>query len=151
MNGECLTYNMNGPVKWATFKYWPEDIQREYLQKLEEVYRASTLDISLMMHTSYDNIRLLKQRLGLASKRGGKRLGVDKKAWAEFCGVAPAPDLEPTLPASPLNCEETAAEETPKCEEPAPEKIDNSTIMNLAILLDALKGSGAKLTIEVTL
>lgn len=151
MNGECLTYNMNAPVQWWQFRDWPDDLKTEYLQRLEESYRASTLDISLMMHTSYDNIRLLKQRLGLASKRGGKRPGVDKKAWAEFCGVAPAPDLEPTLPESPLNCAETPAEETPKCEEPTPEKIDHSTIMNLAILLDALKGSGAKLTIEVTL
>ena len=149
MNGECLTYNMNGPVKWATFKYWPEDIQREYLQKLEEVYRASTLDISLMMHTSYDNIRLLKQRLGLASKRGGKRPGVDKKAWAEFCGVAPAPDLEPPIEKCPDPTEEPAE----KCPETPSEKVhlNSDSIMNIAIRLDALKGSGAKLTIEVVL
>lgn len=38
-----------------------------------------------------------------------------------------------------------------KEEKQEPIKVDSSGIMNIAILLDALKGSGAKLTIEVTL
>ena len=148
-SGPCMSYNMNAPVHWLDFKMWPDDIKTEYLQRLEESYRASTLDISLMMHTSYDNIRLLKQRLGIASKRGGNRPGVDKKAWAEFCGVAPAPDLEPPIE----KCPETPEENAQKCPETPSEKVhlNSDSILNLAILLDALKGSGAKLTIEVTL
>ncbi|MBQ6397390.1 MAG: hypothetical protein IJI06_04480 [Oscillospiraceae bacterium] len=161
MNSVCLSYNMNAPVKWWQFKDWPDDIKTEYLQRLNEIYRASTLDISLMMGTSYDNIRLLKQRLGLASKRGGKRPGVDKKLWAEFCGT---PEAVSDLGEESVKCaqqtdgkvsksEDSPSEKVPNCAEIPSEKVRLGTdsIMNIAILLDALKGSGAKLTIEVTL
>lgn len=146
MNGECLQYNMNAPVKWSEFLTWPQDLQREYIEKLTDSYNAKNEDIAKMFGVSVSQYRKLKNSLGIKGKAGqGKPL--IQPDWGIFLGVDdPFEEVE----FSPVSAEKVEPPEK-KEEKPEPIKVDNSSIMNIAILLDALKGSGAKLTIEVTL
>ena len=152
MSGECVTYNMKAPVKWSAFKEWPDDIQREYLKNLEDSFHAKTEDVAGMMSTGYDNIRMLKKALGIASGRGGKRPPLDENGWTAFLTGGYFVSSQP-LPSEVEKCPETPADSIEKCPASSSEKLqlNSDSIMNLAILLDALKGTGAKLTIEVTL
>lgn len=148
LNSDVTKINLNAPVIWAEFKNWPDDLKIEYLQKLENKYHATTEDIAVMMGVGYKPLAQMKRDLGIAGKRGGRRHPLDGIGWSAFCNpnvlVEKCP--EPT---------EEPAEKSP--ETPAPEddekkvKLGMDSVMNIAILLDALKGSGAKLTIEVTL
>lgn len=146
MNGECLQYNMNAPVKWSEFLTWPQDLQREYIEKLAESYNAKNEDIAKMLGVSVSQYRKLKNSLGIKGKAGqGKPL--IQPDWDIFLGVDdPFEEVE----FSPVNAEKVELPEK-KEEKQEPVKLDDSSIMNIAILLDALKGSGAKLTIEVVL
>lgn len=153
LSSDVTKINLNAPVDWCEFKNWPDDLKVEYLQKLENKYHATTEDIAEMMGIGYKPLAAMKRDLGIASKRGGKRPKLDLLAWGEFCHVdvntvKTAVEKCPKLPVVP-------AEKSP--EDPAPtdeEKkavLGMDSVMNIAILLDALKGSGAKLTIEVVL
>lgn len=150
MNGECLQYNMNAPVKWSEFLTWPQDLQCEYIEKLTDFYNAKNEDIAKMFGVSVSQYRKLKNSLGIKGKAGhGNPLL--KTEWDIFLGVDdPFEEVE----FSPVDAEKVELpekKEQKNVEEPAPVKVDTSSIMNIAILLDALKGTGAKLTIEVTL
>ena len=154
MNSEVTNYNMNAPVAWADFKKWPQDLACEYIRRLEEAYHVRTDDIARMMGIGTWTLQQHRHKLGCPAAAGGKRKPVDRAGWAKFIG---ANEFDPTeLPpcvfaeSSPVVEEKVELPEK-KEENPEPIKVDNSSIMNIAILLDALKGSGAKLTIEVTL
>ena len=161
LSSEVTKINLNAPVCWAEFKNWPDDLKIEYLQKLETRYHATTEDIAFMMGIGYKPLAKLKRDLGIAGKRGGRRLPLDIVAWTAFLNpnvlVEKCP--EPTEePAEKLPEEKTPAsailelqEEATKKEEEKKAVLGMDSVMNIAILLDALKGSGAKLTIEVVL
>lgn len=162
LSSDVTQFNLNAPVCWAEFKNWPDDLKIEYLQKLETRYHATTEDIAIMMDIGYKPLAQLKRDLGIAGKRGGKRPPLDTDGWERFWIVN-----DPRVLASAEKCPEPTEEpaekspELPVChgdcgsptEEEAKKKIalGMDSVMNIAILLDALKGSGAKLTIEVTL
>ena len=148
MNGEVTKYNMNAPVAWAEFKKWPKDLAGEYILRLEEAYDAKSADIAGMLGISRSCYCKFKSTLGIKGKLGhGKP--IDRGGWAKFLGANEfAPEV--LVKSSPVVEEKVELPEK-KEEKPEPIKVDTSSIMNIAILLDALKGSGAKLTIEVTL
>ena len=148
MNGEVHNFNLSAPTRWHEFITWPKDLQVEYIQRLEEAYHAKNEDIAGMLDVSISCYRKHKNSLGIKGK-SGKGKPIDRDGWAKFLG---ANELAPEIlvESSPVVEEKVELPEK-KEEKPEPIKIDNSSIMNIAILLDALKGSGAKLTIEVTL
>ena len=159
-----MSYDLNAPVRWPDFKAWPSDLQREYLQKLETKYHATTNDIAIMMGIGYKPLAQLKRDLGIAGKRGGKRPPLDTDGWERFWIAN-----DPRVLASAEKCPETPADPAEKLpEEKGPAsaiiklqkeakeaeekaKLGMDSVMNIAILLDKLRGTGAKLTIEVTL
>ena len=163
-SGPCMSYDLNAPVRWPDFKAWPSDLQREYLQKLETKYHATTNDIAIMMGIGYKPLAQLKRDLGIAGKRGGKRPPLDTDGWERFWIAN-----DPRVLASAEKCPETPADPAEKLpEEKGPAsaiiklqkeakeaeekaKLGMDSVMNIAILLDKLRGTGAKLTIEVTL
>lgn len=152
MNGEVHNFNMGAPTRWREFITWPKDLQVEYIQRLEEAYHAKNEDIAGMFDVSISCYRKHKNSLGIKGKAGhGKP--IDRDGWAKFIG---ANELDPEIIIEKKSESSPAVEEKEeppekKEEKLEPIKIDHSSIMNIAILLDALKGSGAKLTIEVTL
>ncbi|MBQ2059486.1 MAG: hypothetical protein II488_06885 [Firmicutes bacterium] len=148
MNGEVHNFNLSAPTRWHEFITWPKDLQVEYIQRLEEAYHAKNEDIAGMLDVSISCYRKHKNSLGIKGK-SGKGKPIDRDGWAKFLG---ANELAPEIlvESSPVVEEKVELPEK-KEEKQEPVKIDHSSIMNIAILLDALKGSGAKLTIEVTL
>lgn len=149
LNSEVTNYNMNVPVAWEEFKKWPQDLACEYIRRLEEAYHARTEDIAGMMGIGMWSLQQYRKKLNCPAHVGGKRKPVDRAGWAKFIGGDD--DVRAVLGESSPVVEEKVELPEKKEEKPEPIKIDNSSIMNIAILLDALKGSGAKLTIEVTL
>lgn len=148
MNSDVTKINLNAPVSWAEFKTWPKDLAAEYIQKLEKNYNAKSEDIAGMLGVSRGCYCNYKSSLGIKGKMGhGKP--IDRDGWAKFLG---ANELTPEVlvESSPV-VEERVELPEQKEEKQEPIKVDSSSIMNIAILLDALKGTGAKLTIEVTL
>lgn len=143
MNGEVNVYRLNEPVKWPEFKKWPEDIQRQYLLLLREKFVVDDEDLGEMFGVARPTVSALKRKLGISGKRGGRKPPLRKAEWYAFLGwpVEKTPAAVEKTPA--------AVEETPEAESEFSEaELD---ILRLAELLVALKGSGAKLTVEVTL
>ena len=154
MNGECLQYNMNAPVKWSEFLTWPQDLQREYIEKLMDFYNAKNEDIAKMFGVAISRYRKLKNSLGIKGKPGhGKPL--IQPDWDIFLGVDdPFEEVE----FSPSNVAEEQFEEKKEpftirdaCVEHMKEEVKQIDIQNIAAMLRVLAGTGAKLTIEVTL
>ena len=149
LNSEVTKYNLNAPTCWHEFVTWPKDLQVEYIQRLEEAYNAKGEDIAGMLGVSRSCYCKYKNSLGVKGKLGpGKP--IDRAGWAKFLGANEFTPEEILVESSPVVAEKVEPPEE-KEEKPEPIKVDSSSIMNIAILLDALKGSGAKLTIEVTL
>ena len=148
MNGEVHNFNLSAPTRWHEFITWPKDLQVEYIQRLEEAYHAKNEDIAGMLDVGITCYRKYKNSLGIKGKPGhGKP--IDRAGWAKFIGAnEPAPEV--LVESSPV-VEEKVEPLEKKEEKPEPIKVDSSSIMNIAVLLDALKGTGARLTIEVTL
>jgi hypothetical protein len=140
MNGPVVSYNMNKPVSWKEFKLWPDDIQREYLQLLMEKYSVGTPELSKMFGVSDKQMQDRRKKIGLAAKRGGKRPPILPEWWV-FLGEAKPVEILP----------EKVSEETEIPSEKVEPPADEAEILRLAALLSALKGTGAKVTIEVTL
>lgn len=155
MNGECVTYNMNKPVNWQTAKKeWPNDILVQYFKKLYFEYGFSTKmigkacnvsDVTLVRFAKANNIQLRPPRC---------RSNNDdiRKRFTEFVRSVDVETSEKILTdnadAAVLAVAENAM---PEGKEPtAPQKVEVDR-NNIAVLLAALAGTGAKLTIEVTL
>lgn len=149
MNGEIETYNLNAPVAWRTLRKWPEDIQRQYFQTIDEKYGPTAAMYAEMLgvaeNTVYNHRYWLQLPLG---QRGS--LKPDKKAWSDF--------INP-----PKKTPEPKTEKTEKPEEASEKELYEGakTILEederavdaerFTYILRALIGTGAKVTIEVTL
>lgn len=96
MNGECVVYKMNEPVKYNVFKFWPDDLKKEYLSGLFEKYDVSHKDIAEMLEVSPATVYRITKTLGIISAHTGYhvRSFEDEKAWREFLNPAQEKDEE---------------------------------------------------------
>ena len=140
LNGEVTTYKLDKPVKWAVFKTWPGDIRREYILGLQKKYHASSGMIYKMLGISQSVYFKEMQRLNI---EGGMKPPKEKAAWEAFLGVS-EPEAEKPEKPNVL----TIAEKCAEYERARNLQIDEK---NLASFLLSLRGTGAKVTIEVTL
>ena len=146
MNGECKSYDMAKPVKWAAFKQWPADLQRNYLAGLQEKFNAKSGHMAAMFGVSTKTLVLLTQALGFKFSRG--KAPLQKTAWYAFVN---GEQVEEELPPEVLAPTE---EETSviKIEEPA--RVDMSNLSDAAIdrlcdLIKALKGTGSIIDLKI--
>lgn len=75
MNSDVKSFDLGQPMKWAEFCAMPDDLRREYIVRLQNLYRAGDVAIGQMMGVSKTVV--LKQRgvLGIESVgRGAKPL-----------------------------------------------------------------------------
>ena len=86
MNGAVMTYDMNKGVGWYTFKFWPKDIQQEYLNKINDTFHATFLDLERVFKTTVTTIRLYFKDRGLTySSEKGRRTVKDIPEFKNFC------------------------------------------------------------------
>lgn len=78
MSGECKSWRLNEPMKWADFRNMPVDIQKTYIQLIQTKYDAPVTEIAKMMGCDGSNLRKHMSRMGIPS--GGFR---GKRAWAK--------------------------------------------------------------------
>lgn len=83
MSGECRSYRINEPMKWAEFKAMPEDIQRQYVQILRDRYGANNQNLSEMFRIARPAVSKHLKMLGMPSLKKGSRLH-DKEGWEKF-------------------------------------------------------------------
>lgn len=138
LNGEVTTYKLDKPVKWAVFKTWPGDIRREYILGLQKKYHASSGMIYKMLGISQSVYFKEMQRLNI---EGGMKPPKDKAAWEAFLGAS-----EP----------EPVKNEKPKAATPiarmGKDGIYFETPLDPVVeMIRSLRGTGAKVTFEVTL
>ena len=144
MNGEIETYNLNAPVAWRTLRKWPEDIQRQYFQTIDEKYGPTAAMYAEMLGVSENTVYNHRYWLQLPLGQRG-RLKPDMKARSDFINP-PKKTPEP----------ETEKPEKPKAATPIV-RMDKDGISfepsfdPVVEMIRSLRGTGAKVTIEVTL
>lgn len=148
MNGEVVTFKEKPFYTWEELKSLPDDIQLRWCNSLINRYGCSTASIStVVLNKSPRHLYLYFARKGLAQylnsgqsgqagQKGAKAL---RAAFSEWCAEQVA------------NCIKNDKKDdiVPRVEEKAEDISD--TAARIASLLGLLSGSGAKLTIEVTL
>lgn len=126
LNGEVKTYSMNEKIPWKEFKFIPADIQKEYIENLISNGGCSR-DIREYLNAPKESFNAWCKANDVKF-HSGARTDAEKAKWASFINPEAQPEEQPeTKP-------ETA-----------------TGLDNLAEIIRALVGTGAKLTIEVTL
>lgn len=95
MSGECKTYRMNSPMRWAEFKSMPDELKADYIKAIQEKYNAPAGAIADMFGVHKSSVIRELYRLGFEGGKKGRKVGYDKEgflAWANMVPIAkPAP------------------------------------------------------------
>ena len=65
MNSKVTTYNLNKPMDWATFKELPEDLLKEYLNKIRQRFHPTDANIADMLGVSPGSLSMLLKKYKL--------------------------------------------------------------------------------------
>ena len=124
MNGEVLTFEFDQPRSWEVYQQIPDNLKFEYLKYLWAKYEATPTMLGDMLGVDRKKVMHEQKRLGLVcpTKRGHQPRAVIER-WEKFVGKN---DLFKVAHAEPKE-------------------------LDIVSIISALAGSGAKLTIEVTL
>lgn len=114
LNGEMAIYNLSKPMSYATFKIMPEDLQREYIDKLRLNFCASTKRIAGMMGCANETLRQRMLALGYNTHRNLRPSAQQDAQWREWLGgsketdESDAPDVIPAAGGDnqPENCDD---------------------------------------------
>lgn len=177
LNGEPITYSFAKPLFWEEFKGMPNDIQQEYLDTMKEKFKglpgttlAKSFGVAYSTFTSY----LALKHLTFNSTVDGKRpreisffRTEDGEAWIRWHetyrkeSVVEAEEVseakeEPVAEVKEEPAVEVKVVAEEKCDPPKVEVIEPSekkcdSVDALIVALNALRGTGAKVRIEVVL
>ena len=73
MNSEVVNYNLSQPMKRAEFRRMPEDLQKQYLNRLKSLYNANDSVLGEMMGVNRQTIRIWREELGVEGSPRGAR------------------------------------------------------------------------------
>ena len=161
MSGEVQTYTLTEAHLWTEIENWPDEIRAQYFKKLFIEMNATGYEIADMLECSFKKVRGQLTKFNLTKGRGNWQTAEQKENWQRFITGLPL-----KYPEKPQNAtlEEDKGNDTPEEEvrkkatqiasdEKPKEKVtfEPSNTDNIAALIAALRGTGAKLTIEVTL
>jgi hypothetical protein len=82
MNGEVYTYNIRNPMKWAEFKDMPDDIKKQYINRLRNLYGATNTALAEMFGVSEASVRNEVIRIGCIKTNKNSR--TNKQEWQNF-------------------------------------------------------------------
>lgn len=106
MNGECISYRMNEPITWDTFKTWPEEHQKSYIINLRNRFKIPNTSLATAWGVDVHTIGQYIRCFGLNQGRevsGTGRLWHDsvdaERFWAWWKGkeipeTVETPDLK---------------------------------------------------------
>lgn len=85
-NGPMVTYNLNKPMDWVTFKSCPVDIQHQYIHNLVETYNASLTSFGDMFGVNRATVSAyLKQSNCPETFTVGSKMSRDnRESWTKF-------------------------------------------------------------------
>lgn len=161
MSGEVQTYTLNEAHLWTEIENWPDEIRAQYFKKLFIEMNATGYEIADMLECPFKKVRGQLTKFNLTKGRGNWQTAEQKENWQRFIAGLPL-----NYPKKPQNAtsevdksndthEEEVCEKAPQnaSNEKPTEKVafEPSNTDNIAVLIAALRGTGAKLTIEVTL
>lgn len=129
LSGQVYTYSLADRLTWEQFKGLPTDLQNEYIDKLRR-NGGTAKDIKGFLNVSQHPFEAWCNANGVKFKRG-KKSAIDKAKWAVFS--------------------EEMNVEVPEEQREQPTTEQKETLESLIEVIKALAGTGAKLTIEVTL
>ena len=161
MSGEVQTYTLNEAHLWTEIENWPDEIRAQYFKKLFIEMNATGYEIADMLECSFKKVRGQLTKFNLTKGRGNWQTAEQKENWQRFITGLPMKYHEkPQNATSEVDKgNDTTKEEVREkatqiaSDEKPTEKVtfEPSNTDNIAALIAALKGTGAKLTIEVTL
>lgn len=96
MNGECKSYKLNSPMKWAEFKSMPDYLKIAYIKAIRGKYNAPATQIAKMLGVSDCTVSVEFQRLGIhngKTRRG--RIHWDKAGFLAWISGVPVPTTDP--------------------------------------------------------
>lgn len=83
------TYKLDEPMTWESFKAMPEDLQKQYIVKLQESYQATDVMIGKMFGISGWSVGDYRKKLGIGTiNRSGLSyddLKIRNAKWDAFC------------------------------------------------------------------
>ena len=102
-NGEVITYNLSKPMSWAEYKKLPDDVKKEYIEKLVVKYNATGAMLARMLCVS-DNYLTAHLRELFGGETPLRRGGHSKPSaeWFEFLAPYEASEEAPTEDAKEL-------------------------------------------------
>lgn len=88
-NGPVMSYAMNQPIEWESFKKMPVDLQKAYVEGLDAKYNVNFASLSELFGVSKVTLKKTFDKNGLDFGFGtGKRMSAEqKKVWHEFIGL----------------------------------------------------------------
>lgn len=92
MNGEVKEYRMNSPITYAEFKKYPDDLKKQYVKKLRDMFDVSDTDIAAMMGVNAKTLAASLNKIGARGGRRGKRKAdyVAFEKWKRDNGAVPS-------------------------------------------------------------
>lgn len=96
-NGPIMSYAMNQPIDWESFKKMSPDLQQLYLEGLCNKYHATKTNLASMFQVNVATLHRVITQNGLQLNFGvGKKMNAaEKEAWNEFLGVSSTETEEP--------------------------------------------------------
>lgn len=160
LNGEIKTYNLSAPMTWKAFRLMPDHIQVEYVEGLRGKYKTNGALLAKMFGVSNASVIAWGKAHNVKFPHCNSSRE-DRMKWDLFCtngsdkpAAAEAP-TEEALPVETVEMPDVVEQIDPRVEKPAVVEravsAQKADLNNIAVLLSMLTGTGAKLTIEVTL
>ena len=129
-NGPVMSYAMNEPIAWESFKQMPKDLQEQYVKTLVEKYGATYTNLSELFEVSVTTIRKHFDKQGIVPgcQVGHRMNAAQRIVWADFLGVEEEQEEEVVeIQEETEVCEESTE---PEDEPVKPEPVKPSCAMN---------------------
>lgn len=92
MNGEVREYRMNSPITYSEFKKYPDDLKKNYVKRLRDMFDVSDTDIAAMMGVKAKTLNAALVKIDASGGRRGKRKAdyVAFEKWKRDNGAIPS-------------------------------------------------------------
>ena len=86
LHGEVKTYQLGKPMDWATFRAMPEDLQKQYIERLIEKYNVTNARLAVMLGTNGPSLSQRLLRIGIRRRKGPASYMTPEQvaAWEQF-------------------------------------------------------------------